>query len=313
MTATKKLQKARASAFDFVVAGFPKCGTTTLLKAFAKHPETDMSSTEKCAVASPGMPDLAVLRKLDQTLAELSLDESVKRSFKCPTAIYNHKTIARLQKHSPAAKFIVGVRHPVQMLQSFYNYRVTEIHNRQTGEEIPSLRQVWDSAKPWKGVSVDSTKFELFLMMFGKTDITESDMQCFAAGHPGYQLAIRPSRFKVFLYSTDQLEDEDTERSGQFLQALQGYLGLTEPIAPLGHENVNYQVGKEGYNETVDICDAEFKDIRKQLVAQGQETAAWIREKFIHSKDVVVANPEHFVASLTAWGVDPCKATGFGK
>ena len=43
--------------FDFVVGGFPKCGTTTLLKAFEAHPETDMAAQEQCAVAAPSQPD----------------------------------------------------------------------------------------------------------------------------------------------------------------------------------------------------------------------------------------------------------------
>jgi hypothetical protein len=311
ISASTKLQEARESAFDFVVAGFPKCGTTTLLKAFTKHPETDMAAQEKCAVASPGMPDLAVLRKLDQTLSELSLDPSVKRSFKCPTAVYNHKTISRMQKHSPSSKFVIGVRHPVHMLQSFYNYRVTELYNRGLGEEIPSLLEVWDQAQPWKGVSSESAKFELFLMQFGKTDISMSDMQSFF-GHPGYQLAIRPNHFKVFLYTTDQLEDVDEDRSAGFRHELGEYLGLSEPIAPFGHENVNHQIGDEGHSETIDICDAQYADIRYQLVEQGKKTADWIRSKFMHSKDVYVANPEHFSTALESWSVDPCEHEDFG-
>lgn len=144
---------ANAVAFDFIIAGFPKCGTTTLLKAFAAHEETDMAAREQCAIASPLQADVRVHRLLDETLAGLSPDPHMKRSFKCPTALYNYKGIARLQKHSPFAKIVVGTRHPVKMLQSFYNYRVTEIKEKGLSEPIPTLEEVLANPTPWKGVS----------------------------------------------------------------------------------------------------------------------------------------------------------------
>lgn len=96
-----------------------------------------MAASEQCAIASPLQADAKVHRLLDQTLSSLSSEPTVKRSFKCPTAMYNYKSIARMEKHSPNAKFVVGMRHPVKMLQSFYNYRITEIKERGLEEEIP--------------------------------------------------------------------------------------------------------------------------------------------------------------------------------
>jgi hypothetical protein len=304
----RKVEQIEAQdTFDFIVAGFPKCGTTTLLKAFAAHNETDMMPSEKCTVASPGMPDLAVLRKLDEALMELSLSPNVKRSFKCPTAIYTHKTISRMEKHSPGAKFIVGVRHPILMIQSFYNYRVSEIHNRGLQEKIPSFEEVAMSEVPWKGVSLDAARFELFLMQFGKTGLTSDDLYDLV-DRPGYQLAIRPSKFKIFLYSLDQMEDEDELRNKKFRSVLQHYLGLSEPVGPFSHENINHQVGDEGYKETIDICQDKYKSVRAQLVQQGRKSADWIRGEFIQSGDIWVANEDHFVATLDSWSVDPCIA-----
>ena len=293
--------------FDFIVAGFPKCGTTTLLKAFTAHSETDMAPREECAVASPGMPDLSVLRKLDETVLELSALPNVKRSFKCPTAVYNHRTISRMEQHSPNAKFIVGVRHPVLMLQSYYNYRVTEIHNRHLDEEIPSFEDVISADLPWKGVSLNSTRFELFLMQFGKTDISPEDLTDFI-GMKGYQLGIRPNRFLIFLYSVDQLDDEDEVRSNRFRMGLESFLDLKEPLAPLGHENKNHLVGKDGFEQSIDICSDKYADIRVKIIKQAVNTATYLRKKFIRSRDVVIANKEHFVETLESWSSDPCVA-----
>lgn len=302
-------QYNRTTTFDFIVGGFPKCGTTTILKAFALHPETDMASSEQCSIASPGQADFVVLRKLDETLADLSTDSAVKRSFKCPTAMYSYKSIVRLEKHSPTAKFIVGVRHPVRMIQSFYNYRVTEIYERNLYgiDPIPSFSELMESKLSWKGVSLASVRFDLFLMQFGKTNVTSDDMNTLS--QQNYELAIKPSNFSMFLYSVDQLEDTDETRSEVLRVELQKYLGLNLPIEPFGHENKNHAVGTTGHAESINICDQEYAPIRKQILEYGEKSAAWLRDHFITSPDVIVANKEHFVESLESWGVDPCDDT----
>jgi hypothetical protein len=290
--------------FDFVVAGFPKCGTTTLLKAFGAHEETDMASSEQCAVASPGQADAKVQKLLDGTLATLSTDPAKKRSFKCPTAMYNYKTIARMEKHSPNTKFVVGMRHPVKMLQSFYNYRITEIKERGLDEPIPLLDEVLESGMPWKGVSMQSTRFELFLIQMGKTTVTPEQMKDLVGQN--YDLAIFPTNFTVFLYTVDQLEDSDEERSKNLRKEMQDYLGLSAPIEAFGHENKNHAVGASSHTELIAICDDKFAPVRAKLVEQGAKTAEWLRDHFILSEDVVVANHAHFVQTLQSWGTDPC-------
>ena len=289
--------------FDFIVAGFPKCGTTTLLKAFAAHDETDMATSEQCSIASPKQADARVHKLLDGTLSTLTDDPSKKRSFKCPTAMYNYKSIARMEKHSPETRFIVGMRHPVEMFQSFYNYRITEIKERGLQEDITPIQEILESGQPWKGVSLASTRFELFLLQMGKTDITTEQMHDMKAQQ--YDLAIKPTNFTVFLYTTDQLEDADETRSATLRTTMQEYLGLQNEIMPFGHENKNHN--KNAHPEQIYICDDQWASIRKTLVEQGAVTAAWLRDSFIHSKDVFVANPEHFVQTLESWAVDPCE------
>ena len=294
-------------SFDFVVAGFPKCGTTSLLKAFEQHPETDMAASEQCAIASPGQGDAKVRKLLDGTLSNLSHDPEVKRSFKCPTAMYNYKSITRMDAHSPNAKFIVGMRHPVHMLQSFYNYRVTEIKERGLDEVIPSLNQVIDGSHPWKGVSLQSTRFELFLMQMGKTPMTIEQMNEFV--DLDYDLAIQPTKMPVFLYTVDQLDDSNKKRSASFRSQMQEFLGLSQPIAPFGHENTNHATGESAYEETISICDEQWAPLRARLLHQGTKTAQWLRDSFLQNPEVHVANKEHFFRSLESWGTDPCTTT----
>lgn len=294
--------------FDFVVAGFPKCGTTTLLKAFAAHNETDMFGSEQCAIAAKAQADHLVLQKLDTTLSSMK-NNDMKRAFKCPTAMYNYKSIIRMEKHSPRSKFVVGIRHPVKMMQSFYNYRVTELYERNLDESIPDFVDLAENRKePWKGVSLSSVRFELFLQQLGKTVLSPSDLwEMSQATEAGYELAVKPSNFTVFLYTVDQLEDMDETRSANLRSELQRFLELTTPIAQFGHENKNHRVGDSGHPESIHICDPRYASIRKRLIDNGVKTATWLRDHFLMSPDVIVANPEHFIETLELWSIDPCE------
>jgi hypothetical protein len=108
------------------------------------------------------------------------------------------------------------------------------------------------------------------------------------------------------LYTVDQLEDVNVTRSNMFRQTLQDYLGLSEPLPPMGHENKNHATGEAGHAETIDICDDQWTSVRAEVTKVAVQSAQWIKQHFVASKDVVVANPGHFVETLQTWGIDPC-------
>jgi hypothetical protein len=293
---------------DFLVAGFPKCGTTSLLFAFQKHTGISIGERENCLLVRPIQQDDVNMRELDRSLAQL--DDNTKSSdkllgLKCPDTLNNFKTIHRLAQHSPQCKFVIGVRHPVKMLQSFYNYRVTEIYDKHLTDPIPDLLDVLSKKVPWKDVSLDSGRFELKLLQFAKTNMTVSDLNMLL-DRPHY--AIKPNRFKIFLYALEQINDDsDGDRSAEFRQDLQSFLELPTPIQTFGHENLNRFVGSKAHGETVDICDAHFDSIREKLVENSRKTAVWIRDQFMASPDVVVSNRAYFTKILEDWMKDPCR------
>jgi hypothetical protein len=195
---------------DFLVAGFPKSGTTTLLATLRQHPEIAMDSTENCQVARPIQQDDKNLKRLNRYLFALKKDvfnertnsdlqsslglppvfgsslpdnyasaltpDKLQAGIKCPDAVKNFKAIHRLSQHSPNCKFVIGVRHPIMFLQSFYNYRALEaqVKNR---PDIPSLFQIWNTTLNWWGVSKDAPRFEMFLSQFGKAAISLDQLQ----------------------------------------------------------------------------------------------------------------------------------------
>lgn len=298
------------TTLDFVIAGFPKCGTTTLLFAFAGHEETEISPKEKCSFTNPQLSDKRALHKIDkEALAELSESKDIQRGLKCPNGIKNSDSIERLYMHSPRAKIFVGVRHPILFFQSYYNYRVMESHSKSWNDKIPTVDSFLVDSD-WRGVSTRSSRFELVLMQLGKTNMSTSEFsQLLDRPHMGVQ----PNQFKIFLYALEQMEDPDEVRAFNFRRELGTFLGLKQNLRPFGHENDNRFVAQAGYNETIDICAATFKPLRDLLVAQGQITSKWILEAFMQSEDVTVANRDHFKYIMLKWNSDPCVDTNSSK
>jgi len=310
----KRTEMAAPRSLDFVVAGFPKCGTTTLLYALNHHPETQIAQAERCGITSLALSDkkaeLYITKSLDELSAlSVSAVGATRYGIKCPAAIQSSTAIARIEDFNlpgaTAASLIIGLRHPIELLESFYNYRVTEIYTKKTNETIPSFDSIvmGSGQKDWKGVSLDITRFDFYLQQLGKTPVSQTTLNELA-GRKG--MAIKPTSGKVFLYALQQLDDVNFMRSRAFRQSLQHFLQLKTPFSPLGHENLNHFVGEQAYPETVNICDARYQSLRTKLLAQGVATAQWIENEFMTSPDVTIANREHFILSLATWGVDPC-------
>jgi hypothetical protein len=293
-TTMKQVKSPVKQKLDVIIAGYPKCGTTTLLYALKAHNGTDIASKERCIVSKKG---------LDDSAAMLSSSPHVKRIIKCPGILSVDKNIAGIERYLPSAKFVVGLRHPIDMLESYYNYRVMKIYKSQKKRErIPSFDDVVRSSHSWKGISRDTPLFE-HLMQFGKMLMTKTDLQ----HHVGQkEMAVRSSEAKIFLYTVDQLKESSEELSRPFRRDLQIFLGLEKPLEPVGHVNLNLDVGNKGHPETVDICEDKYRGFRKKLLARGKLMASWISDEFLQSPVVSVGNEKQFLKSIAAWSVDPC-------
>jgi hypothetical protein len=192
---------------------------------------------------------------------------------------------------SQPAKLIFGLRHPVYYFQSFYNYRVAEFHQNKLKTPIPPPESLIGSDE-WARVSTEAARFEQVLKKLKKTNSDKSS----------------PTPFKVFLYTLEQMEDENEERGQKLRETLGSFPDLQYQIQPLHMHaaNINHFVGKKAFPETIDICDTKFDDLRRVLVKNGKRTQRWIREEFLRSPDVTVANSEHFNEILKQWAFDPC-------
>jgi len=319
---------------DFLVAGFPKSGTTTLLATLRQHPEIAMDSQENCQVARPIQQDDVNLKRLNRYLFALKRDiaddrkfksslqrlgasssssssaiastqpaleaDQLKAGIKCPDAVKNFKAIHRLSQHSPDCRFVIGVRHPITFVQSFYNYRLLEAHIKNRPDK-PSLFEIWKSNLNWWDVSKDAPRYEMFLSQFGKTSVSLGQLKEWFVERP--MLAVKPNKFKIFLYSIEQIEDP--VESKLLRTDLQRFLGLTQPIDEFGHEN-RIASNANQITKHIDICSPEYSHIRKDIINNAPATVAWMHE-FLESPDVIVSDRQKLLKSINSWSTDPCE------
>lgn len=185
-----------------------------------------------------------------------------------------------------------------------YFYRVMWAHWRnESVSTIPSPNDL-TAKKQWEDVSTSHTRFDIFLKQFAKVPLDDKDLKDIIE-EKLWKKRITPNKFKIFIYSVEQLNDHNKTRQKQFGQDLQHFLRLETPFPDfdtIPKVNENHEV----FPEYLDICSSEFDNLRKLLVEQGKKTSKWIGSKFVHADDVVVSNIDHFQSVLSTWGKDPC-------
>lgn len=153
------------------------------------------------------------------------------------------------------------------------------------GHTIPSVESLVNET--WTTLSVEAARFEEKLKFLGKTNTTR-------------EFSTTP--FKVFLYTVEQMQDPNDQRRAGFRNSLSSFLGLEQAIPTMPRSNHVVDL----FDETIDICDDRYETIRNVLIERGRETQRWVREEFLSSPDVTVANEAHFHQLLKSFGSDPC-------
>ena len=106
---------------NFLIVGFPKCGTHALLRNMGKHPEIYTHPHELHFFGGKN----ASIEKYKSFFST----EKPYRGGKSPLYIVKTAAMRQIARTLPDAKIIICVRHPVHMLHSFYNFRVWEYEN----------------------------------------------------------------------------------------------------------------------------------------------------------------------------------------
>ena len=315
---------------NFAIVGFEKTGTTFLLKALGSHPEVVMPikhselSKKLCVKKDSGKVVLldwlneqhdkdVILRDSRELVSDTNkqLQHSIlKHGMKCSDLLRKSLAIENLADLSDQTKLIIGLRHPVLWFQSLYNYRVRQSYEQNwTSSSIPSPHDL-HGTRQWKGVSTTAAKFDIQLKQLAKVPMTKNEVLDMLSNElDSYELRISTNPLKVFIYTIEQLEDTNTKRRLQFEKDIQSFLNLQHSLKNFASETKE-NVNDSSYPESIDMCDSEYKRIRKKLIRQGTKSSLWIRDKFIKSKDVTVSDASYFESMLKTWSEDPCDFDG---
>lgn len=116
----------KALPFDFVILGFPKCGTTFLSHYLSRVEEVYMAPQEICffkeSTRVHDFFDESPIQRINPTAAA----NATVRGFKCPSLMETESILTNaLPFLRDDTKFIVQLRHPVEWFQSYYNYKMS--------------------------------------------------------------------------------------------------------------------------------------------------------------------------------------------
>jgi hypothetical protein len=196
---------------DFAIIGHPKTATTYMMEWLAMQPEVQMY-TEEIHFLQMGRPAEFV-----KHMYELPAGKQFKRGYKAPRDIVNVQVLDFFAHHWPRAQLIVGLRHPVLWLESFYNFRIR--HNISLPPADSPLL-IGRCREGTHGVCTDEAQFHYHLALLGKVNMTAAHkLDFFHQDYIRRRIENRPRKFvpnKVFLYEINQLHDDNEERYRKF-------------------------------------------------------------------------------------------------
>ena len=102
--------------------------------------------------------------------------------------------------------------------------------------------------RSWKGVGTDIARFDLYMMQLNGTSIKVHHRRDFISR----RLKVVPNRFKIFLYTTEQLISDDEQKTKRIRDDLQAFLELQKPIPPFSTINKNH---RNDWPESFNICE----------------------------------------------------------
>ncbi len=147
--------------------GAPRCGTTSLSKTLAAHPQVCFSKPKEthyfaraASGASPGQLQKEFFRRyfVGQTVAGRFIGEGSVSSLYLPGAL------REIQRFDPAARFLVAVRNPLEMIDSYHSRLLYTLD-----EDIEDLATAWSmQAERQQGRNIPARCREPALLQYGE-------------------------------------------------------------------------------------------------------------------------------------------------
>jgi hypothetical protein len=246
----------------------------------------------------------------------------IRYGLKCPGVLYRND-IELYRTYFYRTKLIVGIRHPVSWLESFYNYQMyrnvttlttttTDLVGRcEKHQKVCTDRARFHAALARLGLTTMESEEELALL-FGwryenRTNMNEwqnhqrrrrlRELGQEQLVDQTQRMQVHASSEQVFLYEIRQIHNTFTAK--ELSKNIQQYLQINEALPEIS----SYIQNK---SRTIDICDHDHDIVRRVLVEHGKDAVDWIERYFVKSSNVVVSSPESFFNLLNHWRRDPC-------
>ena len=112
---------------DFAIAGFPKCGTTTLYKLLGQHPELNMSELKEPHYFSTDIEHMHYVKSENEydKLFSLGKDDQL-RGEASTWYLYSKVALNNLIENNSKIKLIIIVRDPISMFLSLHSHNLRE-------------------------------------------------------------------------------------------------------------------------------------------------------------------------------------------
>jgi hypothetical protein len=298
---------------DFVIAGFSKCGTSSLSTWLDSHPQILIPQEERYDLIERDPSKL--VKRMYKLYKKMATPKGYIQGYKQPKDVSFPQTIQAWNRYLPKTKLIVTVRHPVHWFESFWNFFRLDLRKETPGVGDMIGRKVALGVLE-KGVHTGLGEFHLYLSRLGKTNQT-TDPDEWALLKDFYlpdEMHMAPAPrvpHKVFFLETSQLADKNENRSAQLRKDLQEFLGLRLPFPPVVHVRPLKKKIDAAQKERLrmDICRPQHDALRAELMRIARAASVWIRRYFLESEDVVTSSREFLEQSLSTWMVDPCENT----
>jgi hypothetical protein len=277
---------------DFAVIGFPKCGTTFLLRdILGASPQVYMGAQNSKGFYLE-MHDLAY-GKLPEFISYFQHhnSSSIKRGFKEPRSLHWEPTLYHLSTFFPKTKLIVSIRHPISWFESMYNYRMRmddkyaldfkiTPHNR-VGQCKRQIKSIWTNCtahdqpciKYHSGFGcTDEANYHVHFSRLGWTPRNSSRELNLL--HHRIEQTYNFSQSRLFLMELNQIDPRQNKtRADAVINDLESFLELGKGSLPRFKDKSSgpsYKTSEAALKRLISICDDEYRDIRKVLLKQAK-------------------------------------------
>jgi hypothetical protein len=302
---------------DFAIAGFAKCGTTTMeanLGYIAPMPIADVcAGIHKVVLKSyklwPLEFNIVNSTNSNGTITSTEVNK-ILRGTKCPRGVAGDM-LDQISTYLPKTLLIVGIRHPIKFFESFWNMVVDNGHrNYLTATPYDFMRLNGTSARTFgcpKGqlICMHRSRLHLSLAQIGKTLLDDVERQLLAPDDEdgGEKLINHRTRNPIFLYELSQISED----------YMWDELASTLKVPNIPHDiHKGNNIHRTPSEFRINICDAQYDDFRAAIMPHAYNMSTWFCDYFVpvakdeSRNDVIMANPDRVSEIVKGYRNDPC-------